>query len=168
LSTSTNPPRSGRAIPAQPSLLRTLLRPRSLAIAAIALFALVQVISFPIISLAGWQTNPPALAEPAWDSPQTRALAVRACFDCHSNETTWPWYSKIAPISWLVTRHVIEGRQKLNFSEWGVRGVEVDEVARAIRRGQMPTKDFLLIHPEARLTDAEKQQLINGLNASLR
>jgi hypothetical protein len=168
LSTSTEQPRSGRTIAAKPSLLRTLLRPRNLAIAAIGLFALIQLISFPIISLAGWQTNPPVRAEPAWNSPQTRALAVRACYDCHSNETTWPWYSKVAPVSWLVTRHVIEGRQKLNFSEWGVRGVELDEVDRAIRRNQMPTQDFLLIHPEAKLTDAEKQQLIDGLNASLR
>jgi len=168
VSTSTNPPRSGRTVPASPSLLRTLLRPRNLAIAIIALFALVQIISFPIISMAGWQKNPDPIAEPAWDSPQTRALAVRACYDCHSDETTWPWYSQVAPVSWLVTRHVIEGRRKLNFSEWGVRGVEVNEVTRAIRSGKMPTGDFLLMHPDAKLTDAERQQLINGLSASLR
>jgi hypothetical protein len=113
------------------------------------------------------------LAEPQWDSPQTRALAVRACFDCHSNETTWPWYSKVAPVSWLVTRHVIEGRQKLNFSAWGVatgrrRENPLEDAVRAIRRGEMPTKDYLLIHADAKLTDAEKQQLIDGLTASLR
>ena len=63
-------------------------------------------------------TNPPVVQEPAWDSPQTRELAMAACGDCHSNETTWPAYSKIAPISWLVARDVEEGRSKLNFSEW--------------------------------------------------
>ncbi len=168
MSTPTNSSRTGTAVPASPSLVQTLLRPRNLAIAVIALFALVQVVSFPIIAVAGWQTNPNPVAEPAWNSPETRALAVRACYDCHSNETIWPWYSKIAPVSWLVTRHVIEGRQRLNFSEWGVRGVEVNDVIRAVRTGKMPTKDFLLVHPEGRLTDAEKQQLIDGLSASLR
>ena len=59
-------------------------------------------------------TNPPVIAEPAWDSPQTRALFFRACADCHSNETTWPWYSTIAPASWLITRDVMEGRATFN------------------------------------------------------
>ncbi|WP_255604085.1 heme-binding domain-containing protein [Oscillochloris sp. ZM17-4] len=150
----------------RPSLLRTLLRPRNIAIAIIGLFVLIQ-----LVPVWAFQDNPPVLDEPAWDSPQTRALAVRACFDCHSNETTWPWYSKVAPVSWLVTRHVTEGREKMNFSEWSkVR--ERDEAAghsaKLIRDGEMPTKDFLLIHPEARLTAAEQQQLIDGLNASLR
>ncbi|MCX7782465.1 MAG: heme-binding domain-containing protein, partial [Meiothermus sp.] len=63
--------------------------------------------------------NPPVVAEPPWDSPQTRALFVRACADCHSNQTRWPWYSHIAPVSWLVQRDVEEGRSKLNLSLWG-------------------------------------------------
>lgn len=151
----------------RPSLLRTLLRPRNIAIAIIGFIVLIQLVPAWL-----WQTNPPVVAEPNWDSPETRALAVRACFDCHSNETAWPWYSKVAPISWLVTRHVVEGRQKLNFSEWGIGrsrpGEAAEESAELIQRGEMPTKDYLLIHPSARLTDAEKQQLIKGLQASLR
>ena len=63
-------------------------------------------------------SNPPVMEEPTWDSPQTRAIVKRACFDCHSNETVWPWYSNIAPASWLVYRDVSEGREHLNFSEW--------------------------------------------------
>lgn len=110
--------------------------------------------------------NPPVVAEPAWDSPQTRALAVRACFDCHSNETIWPAYSNIAPVSWLVQRHVDEGRQKLNFSTWGTGDQEADHAARLFATGQMPTTDYLLMHPEARLNDVEKQQLLDGLNAT--
>ena len=55
-------------------------------------------------------SNPPVISEPHWDSPQTRELAVDACFDCHSNETNWPWYSNIAPVSWMVQRHTDEGR----------------------------------------------------------
>jgi hypothetical protein len=62
-------------------------------------------------------TNPPVMQEPQWDTMQTRPLAKRACFDCHSNETVWPWYSNIAPASWLIYRDVAEGREHFNFSE---------------------------------------------------
>ena len=110
-------------------------------------------------------TNPPVKSEPAWDSPQTRELAVRACYDCHSNETEWPWYSNIAPVSWLVQRDVDEGRQKLNFSEWGSGGDEAEEMGESIYRN-MPPKVFLITHPEALLTDAEKQMLSQGLAAT--
>src|SRR5512134_2904759 len=63
-------------------------------------------------------TNPPVQSAPQWDSPHTREWFARACADCHSNETVWPWYSNIAPISWLVQRDVDEGRRALNYSEW--------------------------------------------------
>ena len=111
--------------------------------------------------------NPPVVAEPQWDSPQTRALAVRACFDCHSNDTNWPWYSNIAPISWLTQRDVDEGRQRLNFSEWGQRDHETDDIFRMINNGEMPPSQYRLMHPKARLNESEKQQLIQGLQATL-
>ena len=63
-------------------------------------------------------TNPPVVQEPAWYSARTRQLFMAACADCHMNETQWPWYSSVAPVSWLVARHVQEGRERLNFSEW--------------------------------------------------
>ncbi|HZY42825.1 MAG TPA: heme-binding domain-containing protein [Anaerolineae bacterium] len=89
------------------------------------LVAVLIVIQIPPLF---FQTNPPVVAEPNWDNPQTRALAQRACFDCHSNETVWPWYSRIAPPSWLITFDVFRGRRNLNFSEWGVaRGGEGEE-----------------------------------------
>jgi len=111
--------------------------------------------------------NPPVVNEPNWDSPETRVLAERACFGCHSNETKWPWYSSVAPISWLVQHDVDEGRQVLNFSTWGTgRGQRGEEISESIWEGQMPPAQFLLTHPEARLTDAEKQQLIQGFTAS--
>ncbi|NVB82954.1 MAG: cytochrome C, partial [Kofleriaceae bacterium] len=56
------------------------------------------------------RSNPPVASEPAWDSPRTRELAVRACFDCHSNETKWPWYARVAPMSWVLERDVEIGR----------------------------------------------------------
>lgn len=110
--------------------------------------------------------NPPVVAEPHWDSPATRALAVRACFDCHSNETVWPWFTSVAPISWLAERDVEEGRRKLNFSEWTGGGYEVGEMAETIREGEMPPVYFGWMHASARLSDYETQQLIQGLQAT--
>ena len=66
--------------------------------------------------------NPAVIAEPSWDSPRTRALAVAACFDCHSNESRPLWFESIAPVAWLVKRDVDGGREALNFSEWGTPG----------------------------------------------
>jgi len=130
----------------------------------------IVVVGFLVIQLVPYgrsHTNPPVTAEPAWDSPQTRALAVRACFDCHSNETAWPWYTNIAPISWLTQRHVDEGRSRLNFSTWGTGRQEAEGVSRLISSGAMPGWDYALMHPDARLSYAEKAQLINGLSATL-
>lgn len=112
-------------------------------------------------------TNPPVTSEPAWDSPVTRELAQRACFDCHSNETTWPWYSSIAPGSWLIQRDVEEGRQKLNFSEWNATRIEADEIFEVIQEGEMPPFQFLILHPNAKLSAAERQQLSDGLNRTI-
>jgi len=124
----------------------------------LALFLILQII--PVWAL---KTNPPVQREPQWDSPQTRALAQRACFDCHSNETQWPWYTNVAPVSWLIIMDTIQGRQHLNFSEWGLQRAEVDEVDREISRGDMPPANYILLHPGAALSAAEKQQLIDGL-----
>jgi cytochrome c551/c552 len=110
-------------------------------------------------------TNPPVQSEPSWDSPQTRALAVRACFDCHSNQTVWPWYSNIAPLSWLIQRDVDQGRRRLNFSEWNSLGRETGDVTRVVQRGQMPQWYYVMLHPQANLSDAEKASLIQGLSA---
>jgi mono/diheme cytochrome c family protein len=110
--------------------------------------------------------NPPVVAEPSWDSAQTRELAVRACFDCHSNETVWPWYSNVAPMSWLVQRDIDEGREHLNYSEWN-RPQEGEESAETVRENSMPPTSYLLTHPDARLTDAELAALADGLAATL-
>lgn len=108
-------------------------------------------------------TNPPVVAEPNWDSPRTRELFMRTCGDCHSNETTWPWYSRVFPVSLLVANDVNEGRATFNVSEWGVRENNSSEAAEIFLEGEMPPAQFLLMHPEAQLTPAEKQELIQGL-----
>jgi len=111
-------------------------------------------------------TNPALGAEPQWDSPQTRDLAVRACYDCHSNQTTWPWYSNIAPISWLIQHDVVEGRSKLNFTDWNAAQPNADNAAHQVERGAMPQWYYVLLHPTASLSAAEKQTLIQGLQTS--
>ncbi len=134
------------------------------AISLIAIFLLIQL--FPY---GKNHTNPPVVQEPNWDSPQTRELAVRACFDCHSNQTVWPWYSKIAPVSWMVYRDTMEGREALNFSEWDPNRFEdaVEEAAEVVLEGEMPPAKYFPTHPEARLTSAERQQLADGLIKTL-
>jgi len=134
---------------------------------AIAGFLLIQLVPY-----GRDYSNPPVTGEPAWDSPRTKELAKRACFDCHSNETAYPWYSRVAPVSWLVRRDIEEGRGNLNFSEWEIGSKRAqraaDEVREVISSGEMPLPIYLIQHPEARLTDAEKQELLSGFEASLK
>ncbi len=128
---------------------------------------IIGVVLFVLVSILPLnRTNPPVTREVAWDSPQTRTLAQRACFDCHSNQTVWPVYSYIAPSNLLLWRHVTEGRERLNFSQWDQGQPSVREVDEQVREGEMPPWDYLLMHPAAKLTDAEKQQLVAGLQAT--
>lgn len=136
-----------------------------LKITAAALVLLAVGIQF--VPYGHGRSNPPVLQEPEWDRPSTRALVARACFDCHSNETRWPWYSQVAPMSWLVRRHVEEGRGELNFSEWNRAKQEAGEAAEAVSEGEMPLASYLLLHPSARLSTDEQQAIIRGLEATL-
>lgn len=110
--------------------------------------------------------NPPVVAEPTWDRPETRELFFRVCRDCHSHETEWPWYSSVAPASWLVQYDVEEGRSHFNVSDWGREKNHGDEAAEEVREGEMPPWFYLPAHPEAQLSKAEEQQLIAGLVAT--
>jgi hypothetical protein len=128
---------------------------------AIAVLAIALVIS-QFVPLA--RTNPPVTREVRWDSPATRALAQRACFDCHSDVTTWPWYSRVTPVSFLVVSDVEDGRRRLNFSEWDKpQRATIMDVQHDVEGGDMPAWQYLPMHPDARLSDAEKSQLIDGL-----
>ena len=111
------------------------------------------------------RTNPPVTNQINWDSPQTEALARAACMDCHSNETVWPWYSYIAPVSWLVVHDVNEGRSHMNMST-GHGQVNGGDMARQIERGNMPPLIYRLGHPNARLSADQQAQLIAGLQAT--
>jgi Haem-binding domain len=132
-------------------------------VVAVVLFALIQVIPF-----GRMPSNPPVTREPAWDSPQTRTLAVRACYDCHSNETEKPWYSNIAPISWAMSDHVTSGRSKLNFSEFDGPQQDADQSADVTEDGDMPPDYYTRfgLHSTAELSEAEVAQLVAGLRAT--
>ena len=128
------------------------------------------VVGFALLQLVPYgrdHTNPPVVSEPQWDSPATRQLAVEHCYQCHSNETEWPWYSNVAPASWLIYRDVDEARSEFNFSEWSSNPGELDDMIEEIEDGSMPPVQYWLVHPESRLSEAQKAQFIQGLQAAL-
>jgi mono/diheme cytochrome c family protein len=132
----------------------------------LALGALLLVIQ--IVPYGRDHENPPVTQEVKWDSARTRELAVGACYDCHSNLTEWPWYSNVAPVSWLVYSDVQEGREELNFSEWDrPQGEEGDEAAEVVREGSMPPLQYKPLHPAGRLSDAERDELARGIEQTL-
>ena len=114
--------------------------------------------------------NPPVIQEPNWDSSTTRALAVRACYDCHSNQTVWPWYSNIAPLSMTLWEDTIQGRAAMNFSEWDSAAwddADTERLIELVGGNHMPPPHYGILHPEARLNRVEQGQLINGLIATI-
>jgi hypothetical protein len=94
-------------------------------------------------------------------------LFKRACFDCHGNQTVWPWYSHVAPVSWLVQRDVNGGRSHLNLTEWDHPQRHAKDVTNEVKSGDMPPWFYLPMHPATRLTEAEKQALTDGAAKSL-
>jgi mono/diheme cytochrome c family protein len=132
----------------------------------IAWIAAALVVAMQLVPYGHDRSNPPVTAEPPWDAPATRALAVRACFDCHSHETRWPVYARVAPVSWLIASDVAEGREALNFSAWKAPH-DPEEVPKAVREGDMPPWLYTLMHGTARLTGAERQALAQGLAATI-
>ena len=127
----------------------------------VVLFVGIQLVPYRV-------TNPSTRREPTWDSPETRRLAVAACFDCHSNETATLWFEDIAPLSWWITNHVDEGRSALNFSECS-RGSGENEASEEVREGSMPPNYYTWfgLHGDAQLSRAERRKLADGLRATL-
>ena len=146
-----------------------LLRPLFRLIRFVLSIAVVAVLLMQLVPYR--ITNPATRAEPKWDSPRTRQLAVAACYDCHSNETKHHWYTQVAPISWWTVNHVRDGRAALNFSEWGTTSHhELGDLYESISSGSMPPSYYTWfgMHPAAKLTTQEQAELIAGLKASLR
>jgi hypothetical protein len=128
--------------------------------------ALVLVVVFVAIQFVpyGWKhSNPPVSRDAPWPDAQSAAIARASCYDCHSNETDWPVYSYVAPMSWLVRNDVEEGRGDLNFSEWDRDAGEADDAIDAVRDGSMPPRQYTLLHRDADLDDEEQARLIAAL-----
>jgi hypothetical protein len=104
-------------------------------------------------------TNPLVVREPAWDSPETKALVRGACYDCHSNETVWPAYSYVAPVSWQIQNDVDGGRSHLNFSEWQRPQRHAKDAGDEVRTGSMPLTYYAWMHASARLSPSDREKL---------
>ena len=109
------------------------------------------------------RSNPPVESEvPA--SPTVRVILRRACYDCHSHETVWPWYSHVAPVSWLVARDVRKGREELNFSTWNQIPIQrqvkkLKESWKEVEEGEMPPWYYVSMHRDATLTAEDRTAL---------
>ena len=148
------------------AILRTLAR-------AFVLFVML----FGLMQLARPErTNPPidpslTLAAHVAVPPPVAAILDRSCRDCHTHQTTWPWYSRVAPASWLVVHDVNEGRDHLNLSTWATQGDEdrresLSDICKEVRRGNMPVKPYLLMHREAALTPGDVDTLCAWTDAT--
>lgn len=131
-------------------------------------FGLLALILVGIQFVPVERTNPPITDEVRWDSERTRELAKKACFDCHSHETIWPWYTNIAPFSFVTARHVDYGREHLNFSNWSQPNVSFDEIKDVVHEGEMPLWNYLILHSDAKLTPEETEELLSGLYETYR
>jgi mono/diheme cytochrome c family protein len=128
----------------------------------VGIFAVIQLIPY-----GRTHSNPRVIREPDWDTPRTRELAKRACFDCHSNETRWPWYANVAPFSWVVQNDIENAREVLNFSAWQVTFPLATASGLSVRTGNMPPVKYRMAHREADLTPEETQALARGLDATV-
>jgi hypothetical protein len=135
---------------------------RSVVIALVVVFAAIQLVPVE-------RTNPPFDPATSLDRSvslpaNVKAILNRSCKDCHSYETRWPGYSYVAPASWLLARDVAEGRENLNFSEWGLSDADAQrdsliEICQRVRRGEMPLRSYRWIHWSARLTPDDVKTL---------
>ena len=144
--------------------MRRFLRILGISLAwIVGTFAVMQIVPY-----GRTHANPPVIKEPAWDSPRTRELAVRACFDCHSNQTRWPWYADVAPFSWVVMNDVEGARGVINFSAWNIKYDLAQASSQSVITGDMPPAKYRMAHPEADLTRAEILELARGLDATIK
>jgi hypothetical protein len=127
------------------------------------------------------QLKRPARTNPAVDlsqtieartqmSPHVAAIVDRACRDCHSNKTEWPWYTNVAPVSWWITDHVNTGRKNMNISEWGKlasdrQDKKLRQICDEVEDGAMPLSSYLPMHPKAKLSEQDKKTLCDWTSA---
>jgi hypothetical protein len=141
-----------------------------------------RILAAGIVIAAGAQLFQPERTNPSWDpalsirqdplvTPDALRLMERACFDCHTNETSWPWYSKITPVNFLTVRDVDKGREHLDLSLWmsmapARRASALERMADEVTDGSMPLPPYVLMHSEAGWTEAEKQSFLDWAYAA--
>lgn len=123
-----------------------------------ALFVLMQLVPY-----GWWHDNPPVVSDAPWPNAASAEIARVSCYSCHSNETDWPIYSYVAPMSWMVRSDVERGRDEFNFSEWDPR--EADDAVEVIQEGSMPLDRYVLVHRDAQLSDSERLTLLEALQS---
>jgi len=133
---------------------------------AVGLIAVLIVMQFVPVA----RVNPPERDQPP-APPEVRAFLQRACYHCHSNETWWPWYSRVAPVSFLIARDVTEGRSELNFSTWSRynerrKTRKLKEIAKQVEKGKMPQWYYVSLHPEAKLSATDRELIIKWAKRS--
>ena len=129
----------------------------------LGVFVLMQL--FPVEKPMVTMDNPNDLIGSGLVSKEVATIVQTSCYDCHSNQTNYPWYSKIAPVSWILYDHIEEGREHLNFSNWNRLEKEdkmeaLDEIIEVIEEGEMPLESYLLIHREANLSEHQQEAII--------
>jgi heme-binding protein len=136
-------------------------KPTQLLLAVALMFVAAQIVAAQFAPAA--LTNPPVRSD-LTASPEVKSILRRACYDCHSNETRWPWYSHVAPASWLIRDHVFEGRRRLNFSVWGdyaydpgTEAQKLNAIAKLATNSKMPPWYYKMTHSGARLTTMERE-----------
>jgi hypothetical protein len=141
-------------------------RIKNLILAGLALFVVAQLVRFK-------HTNPPVTSD-VNAPPQVEALLHRACYNCHSNLTKWPWYSQIAPVSWLVYRDVTVGREHMDFSTWNLYTSDPKKLANKFKRikkkvsdGDMPPLYYRPMHPNSHLSAANRQAIVDWAEGEL-
>jgi hypothetical protein len=126
-------------------------------------FIVIQFINRPDKTVLA-ETSPDDITKHMQVPEKVHGILKRSCYDCHSRHTKWPWYSHIAPASWLVGDDVSNGRKKMNFSEWGrisddKKEARLNEICELITEGEMPLPNYLLLHSEAKLSQEDKDIL---------
>jgi hypothetical protein len=145
---------------------RAIPRARTLLAAAVVAFAAVQLLPL------GPRPNPPVQRERSFEqhlklTPEVQAIMRKSCMDCHSNETRWPWYGRVAPVSWLLSRDVERGRKAMNLSEWSVGPGRRPEIGASYlaaactdaKSGRMPRLPYTVVNRDAKLTPGELDTL---------
>lgn len=141
-------------------------------IAYFLLLGLIIIQFFPGEKPAVSTDNPGDIHNEVLVNPEVSGILKAACYDCHSNETKYPWYASVAPVSWLVIHDTNEGRDELNFSEWATYSAKrkhhkLEEVIEMVEEGEMPLAVYNITHPEGRLTDAQMEALISWAKARM-